>query len=413
MIAFLAAASLATTTIDPQASAILDRAKAAAGGVAIQALGPYELDENVSWGRLNGTATFVCDPKSGEWMHRESIGKLIDADGFDGSQVWTQDSTGDTWPVVDRSQIASAFETAYLCSFAYWFPDRMPPVKISMASAIEADDATADTIAVALPDLDWLYLSFDKNTRLLKRVAWSRFTDVLPTETDYGDYRDVGGAMIAFSRTSKSSRPKSHIYYARVKSASLDSSAPAQVAFQPAHLNDVRIAPSPQPVRVEMTGGRAYVDVRINGKGPFKFIIDTAQTDHVSSKVAAQLHLTDESGTPISAKEPKPTAHFTKVKTLTVGPAELRDQPFVVDPQDWLDLLGDGVDGTLGFEFFRRVDASIDFGAKQLELSESGSYKPPLDSTAVHFAYHDVLPQIDALIDSKPGVFVINTESRV
>src|SRR5215469_2288919 len=271
MITLLAAASLAATTISPQARAILDAANAAAGGNAVRALGPYELDSDVTWGSLKGTAVQVCDPKSGTWARSESVGRFVDGDGFDGTQVWTKDSTGDSWVVVDRSQVTSAFEASYLCSFGYWFPERMPAVQISTASSPEADDRTADTIQIALPDLDWLYLSFDKQTHLLKRVLWNSFTNIIPTETDYDDYRQIAGVKIAFARASKSVRHDSQTYYAKVKSATLDPGVAAQVALHPAHLSDVTIAPSPKPVPIDITGGRIYVEANIDGKGPFKF----------------------------------------------------------------------------------------------------------------------------------------------
>lgn len=411
MIALLAAASLAATTIDPQAKAILDAARAAAGGAAIQALGPYELDEDATWGRLSGTASFVCDPKTGTWMRRESIGRLVDADGFDGSQVWTQDSTGDSWPVVDPYQTYAAFRSSYFCSFAYWFPERMPAVTIRKAPQILGDSDAYDTVEVGVRDLDSIDLSFDKKSHLLAKVVSESPATTETTETDYGDYRDVGGVMIAFARSTNSVFSHGNTYYVHVRRVSLDPSVVAQIVFKPKHPADATIASSSRPVPIEITEGRVFVELRIDGKGPFRFALDTAQTDHITSALAAKLGLTDESGARIQASPAKPTQYFTDAKTVRLGPVELRNQPFVVDPPQWSVLLGDHVDGMLGFEFLRRVDATIDFVDKQLVLREPRTYVAPPGSSTVPFVFDGVLPRIRASVDGKPGAFDVNTES--
>src|SRR4051794_12163018 len=131
----------------------------------------------------------------------------------------------------------------------------------------------------------------------------------------------------------------------------------ALVASAPDAGRDPAIGKSYQiPYRLTQTN-HALVRVRIDGKGPFNFLVDTgAPALYVGTEAARKAGL-----------EPPKTGYFTRVRRLDFeGGASLTDiqarieDPFQLVGMNALGLPGASIDGILGFTMLARFRLEID-----------------------------------------------------
>lgn len=108
-----------------------------------------------------------------------------------------------------------------------------------------------------------------------------------------------------------------------------------------------------------------FVEARINGQGPFPFILDTGASETViTPPTARQLGIRGLSVAPDQDK-----GH---VESLSVGGVSVRNLPvFITDPPQALPLrLDKGIDyrGLLGHTFLKRFIMTIDYAGRRLRL---------------------------------------------
>lgn len=128
--------------------------------------------------------------------------------------------------------------------------------------------------------------------------------------------------------------------------------------------------------RIKLTNGKPFVMVNVNGKGPFRFVIDigTSAQALVTPMLAEQLglptfgqvHLSDPSQ---QRAQNVPLVH---IQTLRVAGAEFNNVQAVVHS------LGSGDDyyeGLLGFALFRDYLLTLDFPNRRITLAD-GELKP-------------------------------------
>jgi Aspartyl protease len=161
--------------------------------------------------------------------------------------------------------------------------------------------------------------------------------------------------------------------------------------------------------RLDLTHGKPFVMVMVNGKGPFRFVIDTGTGGEafVSPELAERLalptigkvHLSDPSG------QGGKSAGMVQIDTLEVAGAEFHDVRAVVH------ALGNGdgyYEGLLGFVLFRDYLLTLDFPRRMMTLTE-GELQPDGDRTVMPFRMPNGLPivpmrigalQVEAQIDS-------------
>ena len=160
---------------------------------------------------------------------------------------------------------------------------------------------------------------------------------------------------------------------------------------------------------MEVTHGRPYVMVTINGRGPFRFIIDTGTGGDaiVTSELAAQLdlptvgeaRLTDPTG------QGGRTAPLRKMDTLRVAGVEF----YSVKAIEHALPVGDGAcQGMLGFTLFRDFLLTLDYVNGRLVLAE-GELTPDGERSVLPFRMPDGVPvarlkignrDVEAQIDS-------------
>lgn len=164
-----------------------------------------------------------------------------------------------------------------------------------------------------------------------------------------------------------------------------------------------------------LVDNRVFVDVALNGRGPFHLILDTGADAVLSDSVARQLGLDVKDageGQGVGAA----TQHFgsTRVSSVKLGGLELRDVAFSVTtfgdtPQVFGRQLVDGVIGSIVFE---RMVVKHDYVHHTLTFTPPDQYRHSGPGTVLTFERPRQIPEIHATLDSVPGLFGVDTGAR-
>ncbi|WP_242918640.1 aspartyl protease family protein [Caulobacter sp. CCUG 60055] len=154
-----------------------------------------------------------------------------------------------------------------------------------------------------------------------------------------------------------------------------------------------------------------YVDVEINGQGPFHFILDTGAVNVLTPETASRLNLALERKVEAVGTGGTQSARETKVQTVRIGGATLRDQPFYVIDLPPAVVASRPVDGLIGHGWLSRTPTRIDYAASKLTFypSQGWRYGGAAPATPLHFK--GALPQVDAAVDGVSGRFTLDTGS--
>lgn len=146
---------------------------------------------------------------------------------------------------------------------------------------------------------------------------------------------------------------------------------------------------------IDIVNNSIIIQAMINGKGPYRFFLDTGSSgSYVSSKVAKQLKLPFESARHIMLNEMPHEFNYYRIQNLSIGNAVISN--FEVGVTPLLDTVNqkfapkDRVDGVLGFDAFKDFLLTLNVKAGTLSL-KSGNLNPKDINT---FPFE---PQIPAL----------------
>lgn len=123
------------------------------------------------------------------------------------------------------------------------------------------------------------------------------------------------------------------------------------------------------------------VEIRVNGKGPFRVIFDTgAPVNLVSSKLAREADLFKQQKK--AAAPPMPAMFnmggMVRLDELTIGAVTAKKQPVIVMDHPTVKALGNmvgGLEGIIGFPFFARYRTTVDYQQRKMFM-EPVDYDP-------------------------------------
>jgi hypothetical protein len=161
---------------------------------------------------------------------------------------------------------------------------------------------------------------------------------------------------------------------------------------------------------------RIFVNVKLNGEGPFAFLFDTGGNAVIGAKVAERLHLASgntETGTGMGEKPV--TAVDTTVREVQIGDLRLSNLAFhAIAMDDTPAVFGrQPVDGIIGFPILEQLIVEVDYQSKSLKMTLPSAYTPRKSGTTVHFTRARWVPLIDASLDGVPGKFGVDTGARL
>jgi hypothetical protein len=143
-------------------------------------------------------------------------------------------------------------------------------------------------------------------------------------------------------------------------------------------------------------GGRPTVDVRVNGKGPYRFILDTGANATVVGD-----DLRDELALPASGMAGQSTtggpAEIVSVDDLRIGDAALSGVVAGVGPLSRMFRGGEAPRGVLSAASFPGYLLVLDYPAKRV-LIRKGELPPPDSRTCFEYTAEQMLPNVPVRI---------------
>jgi predicted aspartyl protease len=409
VVLFAAAAEARAAPVAETASAVLAANHAAMGD--LPQAGAAEFSYAYSGSGLTGTQVDEVDLASGAYVHTRQAGEIRDADGFDGTTPWMRDISGANTPQEGGDRVQTAISEAYRLANLWWRPDHGGAKIVYRARETEAG-RSLDRLWVqplgGKPFDAW----FDADTHLLARLAEDR--QFFHTRTTYADYRREQGAMLAHTIANDSGAGD-------VEKLSL-----TRVIVGPAWPLTAYARPATPPPGGSMEGGASsvtlpfrllnnhiYLQARVNGRGPYTFMLDTGGHTLLSPHLVAELGLKPIGAAATSGTgEGHSVSGFVKVDDIALGDAHLRDQMgFAVEIYDPA-IEGLRVDGMIGFEMVRRFATTIDYGARRVTFTAPDRFDPKGLGQAIPFKFYDHLPWVQGAIDGAPAHMDIDTGSR-
>jgi predicted aspartyl protease len=166
----------------------------------------------------------------------------------------------------------------------------------------------------------------------------------------------------------------------------------------------------------DLIDNRIVIDVKLNGKGPFRFIFDSGASAVVAPEVVRQLGLKIENlqrgGGGVG--EQLVERGETNIAETEVGDIHLPAQDFgVLSFADTKYVFGaNRIDGIIGFPLFKRLVVQVDYERKQLTFTQPAHFAYKGKGTIVPIDFDRHLPLVRGELDGVPGIFVIDTGAR-
>ena len=351
---------------------------------------------------LEGTAERWSDIESGKSLLRYNIGPIAGAVGYDGKTVWTQDGLDPPKVETAAAALELAANAAYRDRLAFWYPDR-GRARIEYKERADADGRKYDVVAITPEGGRTFEFWIDVDTKLIERLV-EREAEATRTEI-YSDRREVQGVRIPFHVRSRRGDPKLDEVVTVQKLAYNEPLS--TVSFAPPVAKEELTFPSERAaveVPFETMSGHLFVQVTLDGRGPFRMLLDSGGANVLSAQTAAVL-----------AGAGKPVPQLLPVSSTVIGGVELGGQRYTVADIDGFLRRVEGLDdvaGVLGLEWFVHMPIRLDFARSRLTLYDPAKFKYAGGGTRVPVAMRGRLPLVRGSIDGIEGMFELDTGSR-
>lgn len=360
---------------------------------------------------LAGIAIHSVDLATGAFVEKSDSSVIREARGYDGRIPWQTEVSGVSTDQLGGDRVPVAVSQAYRNANLWWRADR-GGAQLAYVGRENLDGQGADHLTVMPRGGVRFDAWFDSQTHMLLRTAEQR--QFFETQTSYGDYARVSGAMIARTRTIDFGH--GDVTDLHLKQAKFGPPRPLSAYSTPKTRpsgGHIEGGSKSATLPIRLLNNHVYVQAKVNGKGPYTFIVDTGGHTLIAPRVAKELGLAVAgSGISSGAGEKVGTLGFTRYNEIALGPVRLTDQPaFVTDIYD-PSIEGIAVDGMVGFELFARFAVRLDYGAKTMTITDFDAFDGRDAGTRIPFKFYDHLPAVDGLIDNLPARFDIDTGSR-
>lgn len=333
---------------------------------------------------------------------------LSGASGWDGKVAWNQDYAGLVTIDGGTAGRLQAANQAYLDNLRYLRPDAGGATVIYAGKRTDGGKSY-DVLAVTPPHGSELDLWIDPRTHLIARITAT--VGIETSTTTFSSYRRVDGIMYPFASSTRFS--SGNTYSERITALELNTDVAERMRVPGQNVHDFSIRGAASTiVPIEVLNNHLYLDdVMLDGKGPYRFVLDSGGDYIITPEVAAALRARVAGGMQLrgvgSATE---GAAFAHVGTLTVGNAAVRNQYTLVLPIASGFGIAEGVkiDGMLGYQFLARFVTTIDYANATLTLAMPGSVAPAAaGAAAIPFYIDRTIPRVTVAVAG------VNTSAEV
>lgn len=263
---------------------------------------------------------------------------------------------------------------------------------VLLGAARLPDGRAVYEVRVAPPGGQPETVALDARTAMIDRVSYADEDGV--SDIDYGDYRVVGGALVAM-REVHSNGDHRYDLTQRVTGLRVDEPIDPRV-FAP-FVSTTIDTPAPVTVPLIYRGAHYYVEVGLRGHR-YRFLLDSgAQAVVVDSRVAAAALLLVQGSLEVAGATRTGGLGLAPLASVSIGPATLPLR--VVSVLDLRGVNGGAfpIDGILGYPFFAAAEVRIDPDRRRMTFGKPGSL-PPLGSK-LDLDTDRELPETTARID--------------
>jgi hypothetical protein len=361
---------------------------------------------------LSGFASRTSDLTTGNFVESYVAGPISGGGGFDGKTPWMRDISGANTPEQGGDRITLAVNAAYRYANLWWRPD-FGGAHVHYAGSDTSGGGRADHLVVTPKGGTRFDAWFDVDTHRLTYISEEQ--EFFLTRIFYAQYARRNGQLLPLLATIDRGVGKANYDTLRLRDASvipaLPQSAYALPAGSPTGARIVGGTSTTLPFR--LLNNHIYICGKVDGKGPFTFMVDTGGHTLLSPRLLAQLGGTSAGKAATSGVGPKiASLGFAKVGTIALGGVRMRDQTAFITNVYAAAIEGIPVDGMVGFELFRRFVVRIDYGRRTITFFDPKRYDAKFAGTAVPFKFYDHLPDVEGDIAGIPAHFDIDTGSR-
>jgi predicted aspartyl protease len=411
MIALLCGPGAARSESAGSAPSVLEAYHLAVGN--LPANGSAQFDYRRTTSGMTGTATLRFDIATGAYVETQDVDGIRTSDGFDGATPWQQDVSLAYTPQLGGDRVRAAVGVAYRNANLWWRPDRGGATIGDLGPETDGD-VTLEHLSIAPKGGKRFDAWFDTRTHLLTKITYDlQFFHV--TET-YSDYRREGNLLLAHRIAVDPG----------MGSAGIDTSELTRVSFAAAATRSTYACPKIRPTGVKINSAGSstvpfrllnnhiYFQAKVNGKGPYTFILDTGGHTLLSPHLVQDLGLKPVGEAVTSgAGEGHETTGFVRYDEIAIGDLRQTHQVGLATKIYDASIEGIPVDGMEGFELIRRVVTTIDYGKQIITFTDPAKFKARRElGVAVPFVFYDHLPFVEGTIAGLPVLFDIDTGSR-
>jgi predicted aspartyl protease len=393
---------IAATCFAADPASVLQAARVAAGGDAWNGVRALHIHAQLQAGGRSGASDRWEDVRTGRLVKEYRLPPKTGADGFDGVAVWTQPQNGIAYVLGDEDARLGAINDSFRAARAWWFPQRR---QATMEDAgIRTEGARTFDLVRMTPEAGRaLVLWVDRGTHLIDRVVEQRAEQT--SVTRYADYRWVDGLRLPFTISSGDG-----------DSAYDDVETVERIDINP-EIADRRFSIPPLPsapstavetvtVPFRLEDNRIFLDVSINGQGPFDAEFDSGGSLVIPPEVLSDLNLAATGHSKqTGGGEGFVTAARGNVATMSIGGAVVMNpgfQSFAWDDEEPRRLL-------IGLEVLQQFVVHIDFDRLTLTLAPPTSYSYTGTGSVLPFHFQDNQPEIGGSIDGIAAFLTVDT----
>jgi predicted aspartyl protease len=390
---------------------LLVRTKQAAGGNEWDRVRAIRIRWNAREGGLNGVIDEADDLVGVRYRDNSDFGVRSGSYGFNRKLVWAQDSSGLSHVEESSEAREGTINEAYRRSLVYWYPERWP-AEVDYKGEKQDSGLSFHVLGITPEGGRPFELWFDETTYLLARIVENTGTGML--KVFLSEYREIEKLKVPFLVRVQLSNGAENAY--RVEEFKVD---------PPLTETYFNVPPPPPPdfvlsgnassvtVPFRLINNHIYISARVNGEGPYSFVVDTGWgTSSITPEVARSLGLQVRgSQKTMGAGEAVAEMGFTKVKKMQLGGLQLLNQSVVVTSsfdgktRDAVNNFG----GLFGYALFKRFVIRLDFGAGLMTLTLPAQFTHRGLGASVPFKLSKNIPLVRGEIDGVSGDFIVDS----
>jgi hypothetical protein len=391
----------------PAGGTLLVRAREAAGGKAWDKINALSYGGADNSSGMEGRTKCIDDVKTGRMLRESDFQVVHYKEIWDRAQHWRQDMTGGVHRLDSEFAQEATVTDEWLTRRAYLKPGAEYAI-LGPVQRRSDGGKTYETIRVTPAQGQAVELWFDSVTGLLARTVRTMPTTI--ETAAYTDYRTVNGVLLPYKITTDDGPGDLDAF--DISDYQVNPAIRDETFQAPRTPDDTTVAGGEVTVPIEVNG-YVTLEARLNGHGPFAFILDTGGHAILTPEAAASLGL-HPAGAGSSSGTGSGTLpiQFAKVDRAEIGGVRLVDQTFLVIPLQYATVergQRPALAGILGLELLERLAVRLDYRNHTLTFWPPESYKHAGAANAVPITFTDDIPLLPAQLNGIPGDFALDT----